>query len=87
MELLDRYVDPKKIIWMSLGSFRFMPSLKEVIRRRHPSSELLNGEFVPGLDGKMRYFKPIRMELYAFMRETSGPLVSEPGPLPVHGVR
>jgi DNA repair photolyase len=69
LELLDRYVDPKKIIWMSLGSFRFMPSLKEVIRRRHPSSEILNGEFVPGLDGKMRYFKPIRMELYAFMRE------------------
>jgi spore photoproduct lyase len=69
VELLDRYVDPKKIIWISLGSFRFMPNLKEVIRRRHPTSELLNGEFVPGLDGKMRYFKPIRIELYAFMRE------------------
>jgi spore photoproduct lyase len=69
MELLDRYVDPKKVIWMSLGSFRFMPNLKEVIRRRHPSSEILNGEFVPGLDGKMRYFKPIRIDLYAFMRE------------------
>jgi spore photoproduct lyase len=69
MELLDRYVDPKKIIWMSLGSFRYMPGLKEVIRRRHPASELLNGEFVPGLDGKMRYFKPIRVELYRFMRQ------------------
>jgi spore photoproduct lyase len=69
LELLDRHVDPKRIIWMSLGSFRFMPNLKEVIRRRHPSSEVLNGEFVTGLDGKMRYFKPIRMELYAFMRE------------------
>jgi len=69
LELLDRHVNPKKVIWVSLGSFRYMPGLKEVIRRRHPQSELLNGEFVPGLDGKMRYFKPIRQELYGFMRQ------------------
>jgi spore photoproduct lyase len=30
---------------------------------------LLNGEFIMGLDGKMRYFKPIRIEMYAFMKE------------------
>jgi spore photoproduct lyase len=69
IDLLDRHVDPKKVIWMSLGSFRFMPNLKQVIRRRHPASELLRGEFVTGLDGKMRYFKPIRMGLYGFVRE------------------
>ena len=69
IELMDKYIDPKGIIWISLGSFRFMPELKPVIRRRHPGTCLLDGEFIVGLDGKMRYFKPIRMDLYSFIRE------------------
>ncbi len=69
LEWMDHYLEPKGIIWISLGSFRFMPSLKEIIRRRHPKSIILNGEFIPGKDGKMRYFKPIRVELYGFMKE------------------
>ncbi len=69
LEMIDKHVDPKGIIWISLGSFRFMPELKAIIRRLHPKTCILDGEFVMGLDGKMRYFKPIRIELYAFMRE------------------
>jgi DNA repair photolyase len=68
IELMDKYIDPKGIIWISLGSFRFMPQLKRVIQRRHARNHILDGEFIPGLDGKMRYFKPIRMDLYEFMR-------------------
>jgi spore photoproduct lyase len=68
IELLDRRIDPRGIIWISMGSFRFMPALKPIIRKRHPTSSVLNGEFVSGLDGKMRYFKPIRIELYDFVR-------------------
>jgi len=70
LELMEKYIDPKGIIWISLGSLRFMPGLKPIIRTRHPHTCVLDGEFIMGLDGKMRYFKPIRMELYAFMRET-----------------
>jgi len=69
LDLMDRYVDSARIIWISMGSFRFMPQLKSIILRRHPHTSVLDGEFVRGLDGKMRYFKPIRMELYRFMRE------------------
>ena len=69
LELMDKYIDPKGIIWISLGSFRFMPGLKPIIRKRHPGSCVLDGEFITGLDGKMRYFKPIRIDLYNFMRE------------------
>ncbi len=69
LELMDKYIDPKGIIWISMGSFRFMPQLKRVIRQRHAHNHILDGEFVPGLDGKMRYFKPIRMALYDFMRK------------------
>ncbi len=69
VELLDRFVDPSKVIWVSLGCLRFMPSLKRVIRRRFPQTRILDGEFLPGLDGKMRYIKPLRIEMYAFMKE------------------
>lgn len=69
IDLLDKYIDPKGIIWISMGSFRYMPALKQIIRRRHPKTHVLDGEFITGLDGKMRYFKPIRIKLYGFMRE------------------
>jgi spore photoproduct lyase len=67
---LDRLfatVDPARIVWISLGAFRFMPELKEIMRRRHPASRIAYGEFIPGLDGKMRYFRDIRAEFYSFM--------------------
>ena len=67
IDMMDRYIDPKGIIWMSLGCLRYMPALKPIIRKRHPGSSILDGEFVPGLDGKMRYFKPIRTEMYRFV--------------------
>ena len=69
LDLLDKYIDPGGIIWISMGSFRYMPALKQIIRRRHPKTRVLDGEFITGLDGKMRYFKPIRTELYGFMGE------------------
>jgi len=57
-------VSPGNIVWISIGSFRFMPSLKPVIQKRFPKSKIIYGEFISGLDGKMRYFKPLRIELY-----------------------
>jgi len=38
--------------------------LKEMMRKRFPSSFLPLGELVPSEDGKMRYFKPIRVGMY-----------------------
>jgi len=69
VQLLERYIDPESIIWISLGSFRYMPDLKWAIMRRFPETNIFNGEFVPGLDGKFRYFKPIRVEMYANLSE------------------
>jgi spore photoproduct lyase len=71
-EIVDRLfdaVDPARIVWMSLGAFRFMPDLKGTIRARHPKSRIQYGEFIRGLDGKMRYFRDIRVEFYKFMVE------------------
>jgi spore photoproduct lyase len=58
------YVSPDNIVWISLGSFRFMPALKPLIQKRFPKSKIIYGEFISGLDGKMRYFKPLRIEIY-----------------------
>ena len=57
-------VSPKNIAWISLGSFRFMPALKPLVEKRFPKSRIVYGEFINGLDGKMRYFKPMRIKLY-----------------------
>jgi len=57
-------VSPDSIVWISLGSMRFNPSLKPIIQQRFPGSKIAYGEFIPGLDGKMRYFKPLRIALY-----------------------
>jgi spore photoproduct lyase len=61
-------VDPAKVAWVSLGALRFPPHLREVVRKRFPKSKAPYGEFVPGHHGKMRYFRPIREEMYRKMR-------------------
>jgi spore photoproduct lyase len=67
LDLMDKYLDPKRIIWVSLGCLRFMPALGPIIRKRHPHTRVLSGEFVPGRDGKLRYFKPIRVDMCGTM--------------------
>ena len=77
VELIFRYVSADNIIWISLGSLRFMPSLKPIIQKRFPDSKIIYGELIPGLDGKMRYFKPLRIALYRKMVSWIRALVPE----------
>lgn len=62
-------VSSENIAWISLGSFRFMPSLKPIVQKRFPGSKIIYGEFITGLDGKLRYFKPLRIDLYRKMTD------------------
>jgi spore photoproduct lyase len=64
VEQIFDHVTPDNVTWISLGTFRFMPALKEIIARRFSDSTIPYGEFITGLDGKMRYFKPLRIALY-----------------------
>jgi spore photoproduct lyase len=57
-------VPAASIAWISVGSLRMTSSLKDIMRRRFPSSFLPLGELVPCPDGKMRYFKPLRVGMY-----------------------
>lgn len=67
LERLMQTIAPDNIVWISMGTFRFMPALKSIIQQRFTDSDIIHGEFVPGLDGKMRYFKPLRIRLYSLM--------------------
>ncbi len=67
VEELFKHVQPAAIAWISLGSLRFPPQLKNVAEKRFPSTKIFTGEFVP-TNGKVRYFRPIREEMYSKMR-------------------
>jgi spore photoproduct lyase len=69
LERLMTVVSPENIVWISMGTFRYIPALKSIIEKRFADSDIIHGEFVPGLDGKMRYFKPLRIRLYGLMVE------------------
>jgi spore photoproduct lyase len=57
-------LDHRKLESAVLGVFRYAPALEKVIKERFPKSDILINEFVPCVDGKMRYFKPLRIGIY-----------------------
>lgn len=67
LDMVFNTIDPAHIVWISLGALRFMPALKSIIARRFPDSKIPYGEFIIGLDSKLRYFKPLRIALFKMM--------------------
>ncbi len=61
------YINPENITWISLGALRYPPHLDGIIRERHPESNIVYGELFPGIDGKSRYFKQIRIDMFKNM--------------------
>ena len=64
LEKIIERLDMKSVRFISLGGFRYLPSLSKVIKERDPQTKLMLSEFVPCVDGKHRYFRPIRVEAY-----------------------
>jgi spore photoproduct lyase len=64
---LFKAVPARAIAWISLGALRYLPSLKEIALARFPQSAIYRHEFIDALDGKRRYFRPRRVELYKFV--------------------
>ncbi len=69
VEMLFEKIDVENIIWISLGALRYPPYLDGIIRRNHPASKIVYGELFPGIDGKMRYFKPLRIDMFKKMHQ------------------
>jgi len=66
-EMLDKLyskIKPQQIAWISMGTLRYPPEMKDRILAAYPNTVLPFGEMVRGLDGKMRYARPIRVPLY-----------------------
>lgn len=77
---ISKVVDPGRIAWWSLGALRFPEELKEHIFK-YRDSELFTGELIRGYDGKYRYFKPLRKELFTFVRDEIYKKISPDAPL------
>jgi spore photoproduct lyase len=67
--VLGETVPSSAIAWVSLGALRFPPPMRRLIQRRFPGSRVAAQEMVRALDGKLRYFKDLRLEMYGEMRE------------------
>jgi spore photoproduct lyase len=62
VEQLFRRVHPESVVYISMGTLRFPQGMRH--RLEDQGARLLYGEFVRGLDGKMRYFRPLRTRMY-----------------------
>ena len=66
---LFEVVPADQICWISLGALRYLPSLKAIATSRFPGSRFFYQEFIDGLDGKARYFRTQRVEMYKLIAD------------------
>jgi len=59
-------VPESSVEYISVSTFRFIPELLDIVRSKFDRSLLLQKEYVKTLDGKMRYFKPLRVQMLNF---------------------
>ncbi|MBV1873647.1 MAG: hypothetical protein KUG80_02640 [Gammaproteobacteria bacterium] len=71
-------VPQEQLTWISIGSLRFNPEMKKVMESNYPGSGATEAEMVLGDDGKVRYIKPLRVEMYQFIYQ----LIREHAPDP-----
>lgn len=64
---LFRVIDSQRIAWISLGTLRMTPRLKQCMESRFPDNTLLSAELIPGFDGKFRYDVCVRRKIYERM--------------------
>jgi len=58
----------RNTLWISLGTLRYVPGLKQVAEQRFSDNNLYyDGEFFEDTDGKMRYPREIRLDIYRAM--------------------
>ncbi len=70
LEMIFDYLSPSGIAYLSLGSFRGMDRLFEYIKEKWPRGQYIYwGEFIKGMDGKKRLFRPLRVRQFRFIVE------------------
>lgn len=79
--LIDRLFEAanrERVAWISMGGFRYAPGFKDVLKTVEPDEDMTLEEMFPGIDGKFRYFKPIRIEMYKFLLDRIRKYTSKP---------
>lgn len=66
VDLLFNKVRPENVVYVSMGTLRFIPQMKAYMEQS--GAGYTNGEFIQGIDNKMRYFRPIRTRAYRIMK-------------------
>lgn len=69
IDLVFNKVPAGKIRYISLGTFRFSPGLKEAARRAEPGETITRAEMFPGEDGKFRYMAHHRAQMYTGLKQ------------------
>lgn len=67
-ELLET-VPRDKIRWISMGALRYQPQLKPIALKRRPETRIFFDESVSGEDGKIRYLRQTRSDMFFFMNQ------------------
>jgi spore photoproduct lyase len=69
LNMLMSAIPVEKILWISMGGLRFTNEFREILREKNINEDLTLDEFTESTDGKIRYFKPIRMDIYRMFRD------------------
>ncbi len=64
IELLYEELDFSRIVWVSLGIFRYQALLKEKIFEKNPYNPIIHQQYIRGKDDKLRLFVPLRIKIY-----------------------
>ncbi len=64
IEKIAAAVPADSVLWISVGTLRFNRELKKTHEGRFPNSHMLDGEFLLGYDGKLRYSDEERASVY-----------------------
>lgn len=65
---LARTVPARAVTWISLGCLRLLPPLRRLILERFPGTSFAAQEMLLAPDGKLRYFRHRRVEMYRSLR-------------------
>lgn len=64
VDAITAQFSPEELPYISLGTLRFQPEQRHMMRERFGMSHVLRGEMFPGRDGKLRYDQALREEMF-----------------------
>jgi len=75
IDLIFKKIHSENIVYISMGALRFLPEMRNVMREINMGNN--EWEFIKGLDNKIRYFRPIRTDVYKRIKSHLNNFVEE----------